>query len=272
MPPAPEIDSAVPPEELLAEMEMRHDSAADQAVLEALAGGAPADDAEAEDGARGGPGPTWDINVTTFTNHDRVKYYLDFFRGPGRERFGIWLTRMPRYEGMIRERLQKEGTAGRPRVPRADRERLVQHRHQPRPRRGHVAVHEGDGKTLRPAGRFVGGRAPGPYRATDAAARHLRDLTSRFGSLYLAAAAYNAGAGKVSRGLGRLPDDESDSRQHRCHLLPSLRYQAASPGNEGLRPQADRGGAHREGAGALRVRSRRRAAEPRPTIPSSCRA
>ena len=30
----------------------------------------------------------------------------------------------------------------------------------------------------------------------------------RFGSLYLAAAAYNAGAGKVSRGLRRLPDDD----------------------------------------------------------------
>ena len=50
-----------------------------------------------------------------------------------------------------------------------------------------------------------------PYRATDAAARHLRDLNRRFGSLYLAAAAYNAGSGKVSRGLIRLPDDDSDS-------------------------------------------------------------
>ena len=50
-----------------------------------------------------------------------------------------------------------------------------------------------------------------PFRATDAAVRHLRDLNRRFSSLYLAAAAYNAGSGKVSRGLGRLPDDESDS-------------------------------------------------------------
>jgi membrane-bound lytic murein transglycosylase D len=57
-----------------------------------------------------------------------------------------------------------------------------------------VAVHEGH-----------------PFKATDAAARHLRDLNRRFKSLYLAAAAYNAGSGKVSRGLGRLPDDDSDS-------------------------------------------------------------
>ena len=40
-----------------------------------------------------------------------------------------------------------------------------------------------------------------PYKATDAAARHLGDLNERFGSLYLAAAAYNAGGGRVSRGL-----------------------------------------------------------------------
>jgi membrane-bound lytic murein transglycosylase D len=43
-----------------------------------------------------------------------------------------------------------------------------------------------------------------PVKATDAAARHLHDLRERFGSLYLAAAAYNAGAGKVSRSLGKL--------------------------------------------------------------------
>jgi membrane-bound lytic murein transglycosylase D len=50
-----------------------------------------------------------------------------------------------------------------------------------------------------------------PYKATDAAVRHLADLNRRFGSLYLAAAAYNAGSGKVSRGIIRLPDEESDS-------------------------------------------------------------
>jgi len=39
---------------------------------------------------------------------------------------------------------------------------------------------------------------------------HLADLRDRFGSLYLAAAAYNAGAGRVSRGLKRLPASQRD--------------------------------------------------------------
>jgi membrane-bound lytic murein transglycosylase D len=43
-----------------------------------------------------------------------------------------------------------------------------------------------------------------PVRATDAAAKHLDMLRRQFGSLYLAAAAYNAGGGKVSRSLAKM--------------------------------------------------------------------
>ncbi len=62
-----------------------------------------------------------------------------------------------------------------------------------------------------------------PRKATRAAIRHLRDLTDQFGSPFLAAAAYNAGAGKVDGGLQQLnvTDGENDDffRLSRTGLL-----------------------------------------------------
>ena len=110
LPPAPALDSLVPPEELAAELRLAADSAADEAVLEALDDARPADD-DAEEPLPATP-VTWDIDVDTYHEHDRVQYYLEFFQGKGRERMGIWLARMPRYEGMIRARLQEQGLPG----------------------------------------------------------------------------------------------------------------------------------------------------------------
>jgi membrane-bound lytic murein transglycosylase D len=164
-------------------------------------------------GAAGSAAPTYDINVTAFANHTRVQYYVDFFLGEARDRFAIWLTRLPRYEGMIRERLRRAG------VP----EDLV-----------YLALIEsGYSNTAVSRARATGmwqfmastGRRYGlsqdawlderrdPFRATEAAARHLADLNEQFGSWYLAAAAYNAGPGRVERGLRQLPngDDPSDA-------------------------------------------------------------
>jgi hypothetical protein len=99
------------------------DSAADEAVLEELADAHPDGGADEETLNEGGdevPGGanalagavTWDIDVATFNSHDRVQYYLDFFLNRGRERMAIWLNRLPRYESMIRERLQRERLPG----------------------------------------------------------------------------------------------------------------------------------------------------------------
>src|SRR5918997_1122648 len=150
---------------------------------------------------------SWDIDVRTFAGHPRVQYYLAHFQGVSRAGMKVFLERGARYEALIRQRFEAEGLPGD---------------------LGYLALIE-SGYSNDAVSRshavgmwqFMKGTARGysmridtwvderrdPVKATDAAARHLRHLRDRFGSLYLAAAAYNAGAGKVSRSLGKLQWD-----------------------------------------------------------------
>jgi membrane-bound lytic murein transglycosylase D len=212
-------DSQLVAADVAAERRQAADSAADEAVLEELADARPdsaAETAGEEDeaqpgGANAAAAVTWDIDVATYNSHDRVQYYLDFFQDRGRDRMGIWLTRMPRYEAMIRERLQRAGLPG-DLVYLA----LIESGFSNTATSRAKAV--GMWQFMKATARLYGLRVDSwvderrdPYRATDAAVHHLADLNRRFGSFYLAAAAYNAGSGKVSRGLVRLPDDDADS-------------------------------------------------------------
>jgi membrane-bound lytic murein transglycosylase D len=197
------------------------DSAADARILEQLATAHPqAQDSGNDDGSPeavpGGANAaatsevTYDIDVSTYGSHKRVQYYLDFFQGPARERFSIWLQRMPRYEPMIRAKLRENGVP-EDMVYLALIESGFSNAAMSRARAA------GMWQFIKGTGKLYGLRVDSwvderrdPVKATDAAARHLADLRDEFGSMYLAAAAYNAGAGKVGRGLRRLGDDEED--------------------------------------------------------------
>ncbi|HEX5631582.1 MAG TPA: lytic transglycosylase domain-containing protein, partial [Gemmatimonadales bacterium] len=200
--PTPAVDSLLHAKQLqdIAEaVQLAADSVADERVLEALADAHPADTAgDVEVPVR------WDIDVATWGDHERVRWYLDFFQGPGRERMQIWLDRMPRYEPLIRERLQ---AAKMPEdlVYLALIESGFSNTATSRAR----AV--GMWQFMRPTGRHYGLRVDrwvderrDPIAATDAAVRFLSDLYDRFGSYYLSAAAYNAGGGRINRSLRKM--------------------------------------------------------------------
>src|SRR5918994_1378656 len=150
---------------------------------------------------------SWDIDVRTFASHPRVQYYLNHFQGVSRAGMSVFLTRGARYEPMIRRRFEAEGLPGDlgylALIESGYSNDAVSRSHAV----GMWQFMKGTGKGygLR-IDTWVDERRD-PVKATDAAARHLRHLRDRFGSLYLAAAAYNAGAGKVSRSLGKLQWD-----------------------------------------------------------------
>src|SRR3954467_7707200 len=147
---------------------------------------------------------SWDIDVRTFADHPRVQYYLDYFQGVSRTGMTTFLTRGARYEPMIRRVFESEGLPGD-----LGYLALIESGYSNDAVSRSYAV--GMWQFMKGTGRGYGLRIDtwvderrDPVKATDAAARHLRHLRDRFGSLYLAAAAYNAGAGKLSRSLGKL--------------------------------------------------------------------
>ncbi len=148
----------------------------------------------------------WDIDVS-YASRDRVEHYVDRFTGSARGVFSAWLRRGTRYEGMIRTKLRDAGLPEDLYFLALIESGYDSHAYS---RAAAVGMWQFMTTTARGVGLRVDwwvDERRDPVRATDAAIRYLRGLRTEFdGSLYLAAAAYNGGSGRVSRGLAQHAD------------------------------------------------------------------
>ncbi len=151
--------------------------------------------------------PTWDMDVRSYATQERVAHYVNLFTGRSRDRITERLERGTRYEPMIRAKLREGG------VPEDMYYlALVESGFDPHAYSRAAAV--GMWQFMTSTARDVGLRVDwwvderrDPVKSTGAAVRFIKELKDQFGSLYLAAAAYNGGPGRIARGMTRYADD-----------------------------------------------------------------
>jgi membrane-bound lytic murein transglycosylase D len=140
--------------------------------------------------------PTWDLTVTS---NDRVDFWIDFLKGRNYDKTRLWLERSGRYAPMIRGELRARG------MPE-DLLYLALIESGFSPRAYSRAHASGIWQFIEETGRRYGLRVSSylderrdPVKSTVAALDYLEELYDRFGSWYLAAAAYNTGENRVDR-------------------------------------------------------------------------
>ena len=150
----------------------------------------------------------WDL---ANLGHERVDFWVHRFASDPdmREKFEGFLRRSGRYQEMIRDRLKARG------MP-ADLIYLAMIESGFQPHAYSPAAASGLWQFISETGQRYGLRVDGsvderndPERATDAALDYLQELHDRFGSWYLAAAAYNTGENRV----GRIMREETGSER-----------------------------------------------------------
>lgn len=169
--------------------------------------------------------PVWDMNVRSYETQERVTHYVQLFSTSARDHFRERLSRGTRYEPMIRAKLRAGG------MPEdLTYLAMIESGYDPHAYSRAAAV--GLWQFMSTTARGVGLRVDwwvderrDPARSTEGAIRFLGDLQKQFGSLYLAAAAYNGGPGRVARGLTRYAGEmEGSEGEDRFFALAEQDY------------------------------------------------
>jgi len=153
---------------------------------------------------------------------ERISYWVDKFSTTLSSGFERSLTRMSKYTGMITAKLEAK-KAPRDLIYLA----MIESQFNPKAQSPvhAVGMWQFMSETAKRFGLTVSQKVDerkNPARATDAAIAYLSQLHDRFGSWYLAAAAYNSGEGTVQKALERVLGRKTGTDADFFRILPVL--------------------------------------------------
>lgn len=154
----------------------------------------------------------------------RVEYWIRYFKGEGRKAFLKWLVRGESLKGVVKPLLKTEGLPPELFFLAMVESGFSNQAYSRAKATGPWQFMNGTAKLYGLRINYWVDERRDPIKSTIAAARYLRDLYAEFGDWYLAMAAYNAGPGKVKRGIAKLGTKDFWALAETKYLKPETKH------------------------------------------------